>query len=160
MGKFSEGIAEEVHEFANRGLGTEFWLKTTVVSSNILTAARSLTIAASLGELVIEDIILKTDGTGIAGAGTLKITCTNSKGTDVIMQALVARLGANRTFDLESARQFTQQEQAPGLSMKTVLEQNKAIQIHASESNLTGAGTVDVYIKCRRLAAGADLKTA
>ena len=70
MSRFQEDLAEEVHKLDKRGAGSVFWLRTTVVSAGLSTGNHILTVPASGGHLVLEDVILRTDGTGLAANAT------------------------------------------------------------------------------------------
>lgn len=137
---------------APTGVGTLFWLKKTMVSSAILSsAAVDLTGVSSVGELAIEDVILKTDSTGLAAGTAINLLTNNVKGLANFMVQAVSGLGANKTVDLAGAS---------GTKIKTVLETGKKIQIQATVADCTGAGTIDVYILLRRLTAGATIAAA
>ena len=168
MSKFIAEIAQAVHDLTSRGLGTDFWLGTTVVSSGIVKATLQLTQVSTGGDLVVEDIILKTNGVGLTGGDTLQIVCDNVKGTLLILGEAVSRLGVNKTTDMAAmvAYQAVQDYNKTGGSAgtakncKTVLESGKRIGIKSDQTANTGAGTIDVFIKFRRLAADADVKLA
>ena len=168
MSKFEKSIADAVFDGEQRGIGLDFWISTTVVSTGITTATFDITLASSGGELVVEDIILKTDNLGLAGGSTLKVVCNNSKGTSLIMSEGVGYLGAYTTRSLlDSALYEPNMNVSPSASAKrpyhnvrTILESGKKVQIMMSDTAGTGAGRIDIYIKFRRLAAGADIVVA
>lgn len=131
--------------------GTEFWIKKTVTSSAIVTAGLDLTGASSGGALSIEQMILQTDGTGLAGATAITIATNNAKGILIFFQTAVSGLGANKTVTMLDASVT---------KIPTVLESGKKLTINRTVADGTGAGTVDIYIKLKRLDAGATIAAA
>lgn len=126
--------------------GTHFWLKKTVVSSTITFGAPVDITGVSTGELVIDQVILKTDSTGLAGGTNFQILTNNTKGAAVFFANTVAGLGASVTVDTGGVT-----------NQKTVLTSGKKIQIQNTIADGTGAGTVDIYIKCIRVDDGATI---
>lgn len=140
--------------------GTLFTIKKTITSSGVTTSALNLTDAAT-GELMIDQIIVKTDATGLAGGTNFEILSNNAKGVVNIFVETVANLGANITKALfgTTAADTTTSDSAPSVtSLPTVLEAGKRIQYKMTGSVGTGAGTIDVYITFRRLRDGATCK--
>jgi hypothetical protein len=129
--------------------GSEFWLvKTGVVSSTIVTGGVDLTVPSIGGYIAIVDAIVKTDATGLAGGTNFQIQTNNAKGLAVFFAETVANLGASKTIDMTGASVT---------KIRTVLETGKKVQLSATVGNCTGAGTIDVHLRCIRLSAGADL---
>jgi hypothetical protein len=113
----------------------------TVTSSDVTTTAA--TIVASQGDgFVIEDVIVSTDATGLAGGTNFVISVDSAKGSGTIFAETVANLGANATVELADASVT---------STKQVLDTNGNIQVAMTGSNGTGSGTADVVIVMRRL---------
>ncbi|MFA5030686.1 MAG: hypothetical protein WC495_03795 [Patescibacteria group bacterium] len=128
-------------------IGTTFWIKKTMTSSAILTASNvDITGVSAGGELAIEDVIVKTDGTGLATGTNFELLSNNAKGLANIFVETVANLGASKTMDLDHAS-------VTGL--RTVLESGAKLQVHSTVAACDGAGTIDIYVKFRRIAAGA-----
>lgn len=125
------------------GVGSPFIIKKTITSSAITTSAQDLSSVAFGGDLYVENVVLKTDSTGLAGATNFRILSNNSKGLVAILEETVANLGANKTIDLVTASIVKQ---------KTFLESGKKLQFLGTASAGTGAGTVDVYVYLRRAA--------
>ena len=132
-------------------LGDEFWLKKTLTSSDILTTGVDVTGVSSGGELAIEDVIVKSDGTGLAAMTNFELETNNANGLADFFVTVASGLGANKTIDLANASVT---------KIKTILESGKKVVARASAAHGTGAGTVDVYIKFRRLAQGATVAAA
>ena len=136
----------------NNGLlnaGSEFWLvKKAVVSSTIVQAGVDLTLPSIGGELAIKDIIVKTDATGLAAGTNFQITSDNANGIAVFFATAVSGLGANKTIDLSNASVT---------KLKSVLESGKKLKLSSTAADCTGAGTIDVYVLCQRLTAGANV---
>lgn len=134
-----------------QGVGEVFWIKKTLTSSAILTTATDLTNQSRRGDLVITDVILKTDGTGLATGTNFVLSVTNSNGDLTLLSTAVSGLGANKTVDLANATVS---------GMQTVLEVGKKVTFECTGSACTGAGTVDVYLKLERLRQGASVMAA
>jgi len=132
-------------------IGTSFIIKKTLTSSNITQAGVDITGVSSNGELEIEQIICKTDGTGLATGTNFQIYSDNAKGLANIFVETVANLGASKTIDLETAS-ITKQ--------RTVLETGKKLIANSTVADCTGTGTIDIYIKFKRIAAGAIIAAA
>lgn len=130
-------------------IGTEFWIKKQMVSSAILEATPvDITGVSSGGELAILDVIVKTDGTGLATGTNFEIKSDNAMGLLNIFVETVANLGATKTVDLAGASVT---------KIKTVLSVGKKLQVHSTVAACTGGGLIDIYVKFQRLAAGATI---
>lgn len=130
-------------------IGTSFWIKKTVTSSAILEASDvDITGVSSGGELAIDEVIVKTDGTGLATGTNFELKSNNAKGLENIFVETVANLGASKTVDLDTASVT---------GIKTVLESGAKLQVHSTVAACDGAGTIDIYVKFIRLSAGATV---
>lgn len=139
-------------------VGTTFVVVKTFTSSSIPNNTQTggaLTTAAT-GALVCESIILQTNSTGLAGPTNIEISTDNVKGltgaaAPNILKA-VSALGANKTvvlgFDASSE------------VLPLYLESGKKLYIDGDDGAGTGAGTVDVVMTFRRVAAGASIDAA
>ena len=173
---FRDNIADEVIKLIETGqIGGSFWRSTTILGAGLVDATTLyITAVSARGDLIVEDIILKTDGVGLAGGTTLQIVCDNEKGTSIIMEEPITRLGGRRTVDMDASRLRVAAEHlheslsdsavgALGSALmtasQTILEEGKRIGVKQSGSN-TGDGHIDIYIKFQRLAAYADVKSA
>lgn len=134
------------------GKGTIFWVKKTVTSSAILAAsAVDITGVSSGGDLEIEQIVVKSDSTGLATGTNFELKSNNAKGLLNIFVETVANLGASKTIDLDGASVT---------KIHTVLESGKKLQVQSTVAACTGTGTIDIHIKFRRLAATATIAAA
>lgn len=154
--KFNTAIdasGNNVGAFGRMDAGSEFWfVKKGVVSSTILQTGVDLSVASIGGELAIEDFILKTNGTGLAAATNLNLLTNNANGVLIFGVTAVSGLGANKTINMANA--------SVTANGRTVLELGKKLQLSCTAADCTGAGTVDVYIKLRRITAGATVTVA
>lgn len=142
----------ELLQTAPTGVGTRFWVKKTLTSSAILaSAAADVTGVSSGGELMITDIVVKTDSTGLAAGTNFELKTNNTKGLANFFVTAVSGLGANKTIDLSGASVT---------KIKTVVESGKKVQVQSTAADCTGAGTIDVYVQFERLAAGATIAAA
>jgi len=128
----------------------EIVLRKTIVSSSILTTKIDLTLPAS-GELELLNIILKTDGTGLAAGTNIEIESNNANGLADIMVETVANLGANKTVNLADASVT---------AVETVLETGKKLTIKSTAAACTGAGVLTVYLVFKRMESGANILAA
>lgn len=108
---------------------------------------------AANGDILIEDIVLETDGTGIAGPTNLNITTDNARGltgaaNPVVAQA-VTGLGANKTIAAKA--------EATTKHLPFRLESGKKLYASGSSGAGTGAGICRVTLVCRRVADGNSL---
>lgn len=133
------------------GIGSEFWVKKTLTSSAITQAGVDITGVSTTGELAIEDVIVKTDATGLAAGTNFTISSNNVKGLANVFAETVANLGANKTIDLTGASVT---------KIRTVLETGKKLTAKSTVADCTGAGTIDIYIKLQRLTAAATIAAA
>jgi hypothetical protein len=151
--KFNTGMDVSIGNMGETGplsAGSEFWyVKKGIVSSTILTTGVAISAASIGGEIAIEDVIMKTNSVGLAGGTNLQLKSNNANGVLIFFDTTVASLGANATVNMASATALA--------NGRTVLEVGKVLTLQSTVGNNTGAGTVDVYIKCKRLAPGADL---
>ena len=122
--------------------------KITGISSDIKQATFVTPLTAYNGDVMIEQVIMKTDGTGLAGGTNFQVTTDNAQGLVGILSETVANLGANKTVDM-----FT----ASVVKQRTVIEQGKKIRISSTNADCTGAGAWTLYIVARPLTAAATL---
>src|SRR5919109_2905001 len=85
-----------------------FAVEITVTSSAIPNNAQTggAITAAAVGDVLVDDIILETDSTGLAGPTNINFTTNNAKGltgasNPVVAQA-VSGLGANKTISCKA----------------------------------------------------------
>lgn len=131
--------------------GTRFAIKKTLTSSAILQTGVDVTAVSTVGEILIEDVVVKTDGTGLAAGTNFELETNNAKGLADFFVTAVSGLGASKTVDLNGASVT---------KIKTVLESGAKVVAKCSAADCTGAGTIDVYLLCRRLADNATLAAA
>lgn len=131
-------------------VGSEFSIQKTLVSSALTTSAQDLSLV-STGRLLVENVVVETNGTGLAGATNFRILSNNVNGLSAILEETVANLGANKTVDIFSASIVKQ---------RTILESGKKLQYLGTVGAGTGAGTVTVTVTLRRLDAGAQILNA
>lgn len=119
----------------------QFVVVKTLTSSDITTTAELDITSAATGEITVEDVIVKTDDTGLASSGSavLQISTDNDWGGAVIFSDAVANLGSNVTLDLDNAGTT---------GIKTVLEDGKKVYATAKTADFTGDGQVKVYVYC------------
>jgi len=139
--------------------GTALIITKTITSSDIPDDGASpldepLTGAAS-GSLVLEEIIMQTDGTGLVNPTTIQVVCDNAKGltggTVPLWDEATANLGANATIN---------NALADVNNLPITLETTKKLYINGDDGVGTGGGTVDVTMVFRRITAGATIAAA
>jgi hypothetical protein len=132
-------------------VGTLCVVKKTLTSSAILQTGVDVTLASVGGELELVDVVLKTNGTGLAAGTNLTLETNNANGIGIFMTTAVSGLGANKTIDHANASVSKH---------RTVLEVGKKVTAKMTVADGTGAGTVDVYLMFTRLARGANVLAA
>lgn len=128
-------------------VGSTIMVKRTITSSAILTASATTFLTAT-GELAIDNIIVKSDATGLAGGTNFQILTNNAKGLANILVETVANLGTNKTIDLNNASVT---------KIRSSIETTKALQVQSTVGACTGSGTIDIIVAARRVTAGAVL---
>lgn len=142
----------------NTEAGTQFTIVKTFTSSSIPnnTQTGGALTTASSGTLILRNLILQTNSTGLAGPTNIEISTDNAKGltgaaAPNILKA-VSGLGANKTvvcgFD------------ASGETLPLYLEDGKKLYIDGDDAAGTGAGTVDVIMTFERVSDGATIAAA
>lgn len=151
-------LRSQIFKNLTQAAGSVFTIKKTITSSAILTTAQDLTSVAS-GELLIQQIVVKTGATGLAGGTNFTILSDNANGLVNIFVETVANLGANITKVLSgvptAADTLTSDGTPSVTALTTVLEAGKKLQYLNTAAVGTGAGTIDVYVTFRRLSNGA-----
>jgi len=132
--------------------GTTFVVSKVLTSSNIVQGGVDVTGVSAGGAILIEDICMKTDGTGLATATNFQLSNNNAVGATLIYAEAVASLGAS----------VTKHMQASGVTagVPFVLSSGKKITANCTVMDCTGGGTITIDIICRRLADGASLAAA
>lgn len=151
----ADGSLLERQEYLQAGLpGSLFPVTVTVVSSSIpnnTQAAGAITGAAS-GALILEDILIATDATGIVAPTNLEFSTDNvsgatGAGSPILLEA-VAALGANVSESKKDATSHL---------LPLRLESGKKIFIHGDDAAGTGAGVATITMLFRRETAGATI---
>ena len=150
---------DDIAKIAKQSAGFTFWLKKTVTSSDITESPVAITSVAIGGELAIEDIIIKSDATGLAGGTTFRIVSDNAKGTTTVFLTKVSKLGVYKSVNMTSEFADPNNESAVitggvtgrQVNIPTVLESGKKLSVANTGAVGTGAGTIDIYIQFRKL---------
>lgn len=110
-----------------------------VVSSTLTTSfANKILVIGS--PIMVEDVIVETDGTGLAGATLFQVKKSDTVGNSIIFSEAVSNLGANKTYDLSTAT----------IKNRSTCAANTYIGVLGTASAGTGAGVARVTIKFRR----------
>jgi hypothetical protein len=134
--------------------GTQLLVTSTVVSSSIpnnTQTAGAITGAAS-GTLLLKEICINTNATGIVNPTNLEFSVDNvngktGAGSPIYLEA-VAALGANATNSSKDATSTT-------LPMQ--IESGKKIYIHGDDGAGTGAGTANITFVFERISDAATI---
>jgi hypothetical protein len=119
--------------------GGENILKISGLSSDIVLAATNIGTVTG-GDIEIEQMLLDTDGTGLAGGTNVQILTDDTNGQANIMVETVANLGANKSIDLFTASVTKQ---------RRVIRQGKHLQINSTVAACTGTGVWTLYVHYR-----------
>lgn len=131
--------------------GSVFVLEKEITSSAITFGAAIDLTGVSTGLILIENIIIQSDATGLAAMTLFQILTNNVKGLLAFFATSVASLGANLTVNMDNAT---------SAKVRTVLEAGKKLTYKATVADGTGSGKIKVYVVCRRLTDGASLSLA
>jgi hypothetical protein len=133
--------------------GTSFIVSKTVVASAIVAAGADLTAVSTVGEVLIEDVIIQNGATQMdsgANGAVLELYTDNVAGNGSFITDAEAKLLANVV--LSGATHTT--------NNKVVLETGKKVRVKATTEDFTSAGNVTFHLICRRLADNATLAAA
>lgn len=153
-----DGTVLERQEYGLTLAGSVFTITETVTSSAIPNNTQTLAVtsASSGGDLLVEAITINTDGTGLAAPTNIEFSSDNAKGVTgadgPIAVEIIASFGVNATVVVI--------KDATSHTLPYVLESGKTLFIHGDDGVGTGAGTADVTIVFRRMAAGATITAA
>jgi len=128
----------------NLGIGT---ITIDVTSSTITTSFVNKLLVIGTG-VVVEDVIVETDATGLAGATLFQVHKSDTTGNPIIFSQAVANLGANATYDLSTAT----------IKNRSVVVGGKYIGVLGTASAGTGAGVARVTVKFRRMDATSTIQ--
>lgn len=129
----------------------------TVVSSGIPnnTQTGGAITAAASGDILVEDIIFNTNGTGLANPTNIEISSDNTNGLTgaggPIFVEVIASFGANKSVSKKDATSH---------GFPFVLKSGKKLFIHGDDAAGTGAGTAVITIVGKALTVGASLTGA
>lgn len=133
--------------------GTSFVVSKTILASAIVAAGANLTTASTVGNILIEDVIIQNAATQMdsaANGATLELYTDNVAGNGSFITDAEAKLLAN--VALSGATHTT--------NNKVVLETGKIVKVKATGEDFTSAGNVTFHLICRRLADNATLTAA
>jgi hypothetical protein len=132
-------------------IGTTHIIQKTLTSSAVVQAGVDIT-GVSSGTLLLEDVVMSTDATGLATGTNFTIESDNANGVAVFFGETVANLGANKTESLATGSVTS--------IAGVVLETGKKFIAKSTVADCTGAGTITITFKFRRVTAGATIAAA
>jgi len=141
---------------ANRN-GTKLVITSAVTSSSIPnnTQTGGAITGAADGPLILEEITVNTDGTGLAAPTNIEFSVDNANGSNSAAKPIgvevIASFGANLTI---RSADFTSH------LLPILLEDGKKVYIHGDDAAGTGAGVAQVTMVFRRAADGATIAAA
>lgn len=143
------GVGNETGVNAFGGVGI---VKVAGLSSDIPISTAPLNILTAYNsDIEIEDIVLETDTTGLAGGTTLELRTDDAVfGLRVPVSMAVSSLGASTTHSFFGSTPFT-------VWGTFVLRQGQKLQIDSTVAACTGAGKFQLWIKYRPMAAAGSL---
>ena len=127
---------------SEQGVGVNAKLAQTVIlvqglSSDIPISTLPLNILLAYDDVFIENIVMMTDGTGLASGTNFEVLTDDATGLKTIMATAVSGLGANATIDMYTALVTKQ---------RTVVHKGNHIQVGTTVAANTGAGKWYMYI--------------
>ncbi len=155
-------FANRVKEKVNKSAGSSFWLKLTLTSSDILASAATDLTSAANGDLVVEQVILQTDSTGLATGTNFEISVSGETyGENKPIVETVANLGASVSRAVIGGdTDATNVRLLSVTGTPFLLEAGDKLQYGCTTLDCTGAGKMVVLLKFTRLTDGADIKSA
>jgi hypothetical protein len=115
----------------------EFVVSKTLTSSEIASStATDITVPVN-GDMIVDNIIIQTDATGLAAGTNFVISSTNTVGTTTVASHAVSGLGAYATLDLNSTT----------VKQRTVLNNGNKLTAKCTVADCTGAGKVYITVK-------------
>jgi len=141
-----------VLDIARTGSGTEFVVKKSFASSQIVTGGVDITGVSSDGDLLIKDIHINTDGTGLVAGTNFEIRHNNVVGNPLIFSETVLNLGASATESLATG--------SVASVTGNILEVGKKLTAYSTGIDCTGAGTIVLDIVFQRVQPGATVAAA
>jgi hypothetical protein len=142
------GVGNETGVNAYGGVGI---VKKTGLSSDIPVSTAPVSILTAFNsDIEIEDIILETDATGLAGGTTFEVRKSDALGLKVEVSMAVSSLGANVTKSFFGSTPWT-------VWNRFVLPQGATLQIDATVAACTGAGAWSMWVVYRPMTAAGSL---
>jgi hypothetical protein len=133
--------------------GVKFIIQKSLVSSAVVTGGVDVTGAATGGDILIEDIVFETDGTGLATGTNFTLERSAGEGVLTFFGEAVSSLGANT-----SERLVTGSVVSTGGPL--TLKSGSKIVAKSTGLSCDGAGVIKMTLICRRIAAGSTLAAA
>lgn len=122
-----------------------FWVKKQIVSSTLSTTVHlPITQPCRNGDAFIEDVVLLTDGTGLAGGTNFTLNIHDGTTPILFGSWAISGLGANKISDLERG----------ATKFRTVLRPGSYVTALNTVAAGTGAGVLTICLKCRRIKPG------
>lgn len=116
----------------------QFMVQKDITSSTIKTATATNVFEVEGNGVVIEDVYVRTDSTGLAGGTAFQLLADGV----VFFSTAISGLGASKVLDLANAT--VTKIKAP------ILAGTKYIAVQNTVADGTGAGIISVFIKVRR----------
>lgn len=132
--------------------GQPFIVKSALASTAVVTGGVDVTAVATGGDIFIDDIIIVTAGTGLATGTNFTLEKAAGGGVLTFFGETVAALGAQAYETLATGSVVAS-------TGPVILESGQKIVAKCTIASCDGAGTITLYIKARRVAAGANLTT-
>lgn len=155
-------LPNRVYKAVNKAAGTSFWQTYILTSSNILNSAATDLTGTVVGDLIVEQVILMTDATGLAGGTNFELSVSGETyGENKPIVETVANLGASVTRSLVNTGPDSTNDRffsVTGVSF--VVQGGDKLQYGSSVADCTGAGKILVAIKYTRLSDGASISSA
>ena len=131
----------------------EFIVKKTLTSSAVVQAGVDVTGLATGGDILIEDVIFQSNATGLVTGTNFQLKKSGGNGLLTVFEETIANIGgANKSESLGSGSVVA--------GDAFVLDSGRKLTANSTVADCTGAGTIDIYLVCRRVAAGATLAAA
>lgn len=114
-------------------------IKVQGLSSDIVVAPANV-LTVSGGDVFIENIVVETDATGLAGGTNVQFSSDDPIGASNLLAETVANLGANKTVDINTASVAKQ---------RATIRNGFHLRINSTAAPCTGVGVWNAVIQYR-----------
>ena len=129
-------------------IGDTFWITKDFVS-NTVTDTPAVFTGVSTGLVLLEQVVVQTDATGLAGAVSWGITMSNGMGNNLVFAINAAEVAGGLSADKNSVLNY---------KPLNVIDEGTAMSFSSSGGPGTGTGVVRFYLQLRKMTPNAHIE--